>query len=314
MLSYKLKTVLPWRVPVILYSTHTDFLETNVTTAHLREGVQAFAEPSRRRIVLPFTSSFPEFDHTAIHELAHVFTFHIVYNRMLDNVFTRNYLFPMPLWVAEGLAEYLAVGWDADADMFIRDAVIEDYLFPLEGLTGYYVYKEGQSVMNYIEETYGNEKVMDILHAVAGTRSADAALARTIGLTTVELYERWETALRKHYWPLYPDKQDIDEVRPAAHRSRQGSRLLQHQADPVSRRRIDRVLLRPLRLVEIYLMSALDGKIIRKVVSGPRSNRYESLHVLNSSITFSADGKCVAFVAKSGSTTRSSSWKRSPER
>ena len=115
-------------MPVILYSNHSDFLETNVTSGQLSEGVQAFAEPSRRRIVLPFTSSFKEFEHTAIHELAHVFTFHIVYNRMLDNVFTRNYLFPMPLWVAEGLAEYLAVGWDADSDMFIRDAVIEDYL------------------------------------------------------------------------------------------------------------------------------------------------------------------------------------------
>jgi hypothetical protein len=102
--TYKLKEVLPWRVPVILYSNHADFLETNVTDGNLSEGVQAFAEPSRRRIVLPFTSSFKEFHHTAIHELAHVFTFHIVYNRMLDNVFTRNYLFPMPLWVAEGLA------------------------------------------------------------------------------------------------------------------------------------------------------------------------------------------------------------------
>ena len=192
--SVMLKTVLPWRVPVILYSNHSDFLETNVTTGALSsEGVQAFAEPSRRRIVLPFTSSFKEFEHTAIHELAHVFTFHIVYNRMLDNVFTRNYLFPMPLWVAEGLAEYLAVGWDADSDMFIRDAVIEDYIVPFYVVGGFYVYKEGQSLFNYIEQTYGKEKVLEILQALAGTRSAEAALARTIGLTQEELYDQWSS-------------------------------------------------------------------------------------------------------------------------
>ena len=45
MLSYKLKEVLPWRVPIILYSSHNDFLQTNVTTSLLSEGVQAFAEP-----------------------------------------------------------------------------------------------------------------------------------------------------------------------------------------------------------------------------------------------------------------------------
>ena len=67
--SVMLKTQLPWRVPVILYSNHSDFLETNVTGGHLSEGVQAFAEPSRRRIVVPFTSSFKDFEHTAIHGL-----------------------------------------------------------------------------------------------------------------------------------------------------------------------------------------------------------------------------------------------------
>jgi Tol biopolymer transport system component len=299
MLSYKLKEVLPWRVPVILYSSHNDFLQTNVTTSLLPEGVQAFAEPSRRRIVLPFTSSFKEFSHTAVHELSHVFTFYIVYNRMLDNVFTRSYVFPMELWVAEGVAEYLAVKWDPDADMYIRDAVIQDYLFPLQGLSGYYVYKEGQSVFNYIEETYGRDKVVEILHALANTRSADVALERTIGLNTGELQSQWAKSLRKHYWPLYPDKVEVTDY---------GRRLTDHVRDhgyynttPVMSPDGEKIAFFSDRdgLVDIYVMSALDGKVIRRLVSGHRSNRYESLHFMNSNVTFSPDGKYVAFVAKS---------------
>lgn len=299
MLSYKLKEVLAWRVPVILYSSHNDFLQTNVTTSLLSEGVQAFAEPSRRRIVLPFTSSFKEFAHTAIHELAHVFTFQIVYNRMLDNVFTRNYLFPMPGWIAEGIAEYLSMGWDADADMFIRDAVIHDYLFPLYGVGGFYVYKEGQSVFNYIDETYGKGKVLEILDALAATRSADVALDRTIGLSTRELNEKWSVYLRKHYWPLYPDKVDVEDY---------GRRLTDHIKDhgyyntkPVLSPDGETIAFFSDRdgLINIYLMSALDGKILRKLVSGHRSNRFESLHVLTSSVCFSPDGEHVAFIAKS---------------
>jgi len=298
MLSYKLKEVLPWRVPIILYSSHNDFLQTNVTTSLLPEGVQAFAEPSRRRIVLPFTSSFKEFAHTAIHELAHVFTFHIVYNRMLDNVFTRSYVFPMQLWVAEGVAEYLAVKWDADADMYIRDAIIHDYLFPLQGLSGYYVYKEGQSVFNYIEETYGKDKIVEILHALANTRNDDIALERTIGLTTAEMQSQWAKYLRKHYWPLYPDKVEVYDY---------GRRLTDHVKDhgyyntkPVLSPDGEKIAFFSDRdgLIDIYLMSALDGKVIRRMVSGHRSNRYESLHFMNSNVTFSPDGKRVAFIAK----------------
>lgn len=299
MLSGKLKEVLPWKVPVILYSNHSDFLQTNVTPELLSEGVQAFAEPSRRRIVLPFTASFKDFSHTAIHELAHVFTFQIVYNRMLDNVFTRNYLFPMPLWVAEGLAEYLSVGWDADSDMFIRDAVIHDYLVPFYGVGGFYVYKEGQSLFNYIAETYGHQKVLEMLDALAGTRSASAALQRTIGLTEQELYEDWSKSLRKHYWPLYPNKTEVSDI---------GRRLTNHIKDhgyyntkPILSPDGEKIVFFSDRsgFVEIFVMSALDGEILAKVVTGAKSNRFESLHLLTSSMCFDPRGGRVAFIAKS---------------
>ncbi|HEX5133681.1 MAG TPA: BamA/TamA family outer membrane protein, partial [Candidatus Krumholzibacteria bacterium] len=260
---------------------------------------QAFAEPSRRRIVLPFTSSFKEFQHTAIHELAHVFTFNIVYNRMLDNVFTRNYLFPMPLWVAEGLAEYLAEGWDADADMFVRDAVLHDYLYPFYAISGFYVYKEGQSVFNYIAETYGHEKVLEILNVLAGTRSAEAAIQRTIGLSSDDLYEHWSKSLRMHYWPLSVDKQEVDDIarRLTDHRKNHGY----YNTKPVLSPDGESIVFFCDRngLIEIRVISALDGTEIAKVVTGARSNRYETLHLLTSSICFDPEGKRVAFVAKS---------------
>lgn len=297
--TYKLKEVLPWKVPVILYSNHADFLETNVTTGQLSEGVQAFAEPSRRRIVLPFTSSFKEFQHTATHELAHVFTFQIFYNRMLDNVFTRNYLFPLPLWVMEGSAEYLSEGWDADADMFIRDAVIHDYLYPFYLISGFYVYKEGQSVFNYIADTYGHGKVLEFFAALAGTRSTGAALERTLGLNEEQLYEQWSKSLRKHYWPLYPDKEELDEV---------GRRLTDHIADhayyntkPVLSPDGEMIVFFSDHegMVKVRVISALDGKEVANVVTSSRSNRYESLHLLTSSVCFDPTGQFVAFVALS---------------
>lgn len=299
MLSNKLNETLPWKVPVILYGSHNDFLENNVSLELLSEGVQAFAEPSRKRIVLPFTGSYQAFEHTAIHELAHVFTFQIVYNRLLDNVFSRNALFGMPLWIAEGVAEYLAVGWDTDSDMFIRDAVIHDYLPDLTMTSGFFNYKGGQSVFNYIERTYGREKVLEILDALAVTRSADGALERTIGLSTEELSAKWKKEMRKHYWPMYGDKAEVSEL---------GRRLTNHIKDrayyntkPVLSPDGERIAYFSDRdgLISIYVMSTIDGKIVEKLVTGYRSNRFESLHFFTSSLCWSPDGESIAFVAKS---------------
>lgn len=300
MLSGKLRTELPWRVPVILYASHNDFLQTNIQTSLIPEGVQAFAEPSRKRIVLPFTGSFPSFAHTAVHELAHVFTFQIVYNRLMDNVFSRNALFGMPLWIAEGLAEYLAVGWDTESDMFIRDAVIHDYLPDLRYASGFFNYKGGQAAFNYIERTYGREKVLEIIQALAVTRSADGALERTVGLSTAEFSAQWLKAMRKHYWPMYGDKTEVSDV---------GRRLTNHEKDrgaynikPVMSPDGERIAWFSDRggLISIYIMRTIDGKILAKLATGQKSDKFESLHFYTSSIGWSPDGKYLAFVAKSG--------------
>ncbi|MBN2365935.1 MAG: hypothetical protein EH225_07995, partial [Calditrichaeota bacterium] len=50
----------------------------------------------------------------------------------------------------------------------------------------------------------------------------------------------------------------------------------------------------------IYLMSAIDGKEIKTLVKGQRSESFEELHFLRPGMSFSPDGKKLAFTAKSG--------------
>jgi Tol biopolymer transport system component len=50
---------------------------------------------------------------------------------------------------------------------------------------------------------------------------------------------------------------------------------------------------------DMYLMSALDGKVIRRLVKGQRSQDFESFHYLRSSFSWSPDGTEIAFVSTS---------------
>lgn len=196
-----------WRIPVIIYGSQSDFQQTNVTYSLLPEGVQAFTEPIRKRMVLQFSGSNVDYAHTAVHELVHIFSFDIIYGTLLRSVFSRNLLFPIPLWFMEGIAEYYSSGYDRSAEMFMRDAAVFDYLTDLDYTDGYMAYKSGQAAILYLNETYGPGKVVEIMDAVRNQRgSISMALEGSLGITSEELSRDWKKAMRRRYWPLYADK------------------------------------------------------------------------------------------------------------
>ena len=57
--SYKLKR----RVPIILYSSHNDFQQTNVIPQYLEEGVGGVTESLKNRITIPYEGSYSQFRH-----------------------------------------------------------------------------------------------------------------------------------------------------------------------------------------------------------------------------------------------------------
>jgi len=91
---------------------------------------------------------------------------------------TRRRWFPVPLWFAEGVAEWFSSEWDNNADMWLRDATIYNWVIPLHQIYGgYQVYKEGQSAMRYIAATYGEDKVVEIFKSMGRNASVDRALS-----------------------------------------------------------------------------------------------------------------------------------------
>ncbi|MBN1163339.1 MAG: PD40 domain-containing protein [Candidatus Krumholzibacteriota bacterium] len=297
---------LSWRVPVILYGSHTDFQQTNTTWDLIPEGALAFAEPNRRRIVLHFSGSNVDYVQTCIHELVHIFEFDIIYGTLLRSVFSRNMLFQVPLWLMEGMAEYYSIGGvDNGCEMFVRDATIFDYLpYNLNLAGGYFVYKTGQSAIAYINETYGPKKIIEIMDQIKFLRSTEQALRTSIGIDTEELTKEWEKTLRKKYWPLYANKRE-----PEFHGRRLTDHVKNHHymsTKPEFSPDGEWIVCYSDRDGHegVYLMKALDGKIEKKLLSGSTSDRFELIRTMKSSLTWSPDGTRIAFVAKSGGRDR----------
>ncbi len=296
------------RIPLIFYSNHIHFQQTNTTPSILPEGVGGFFEFIKGRVVIPANGSIPDFKRVIRHELVHVFTHSLHYRILKDH---RKTHFPaLPLWFIEGLAEYWSIGWDTRSEMFIKDAVLHNYLVPLESIYQIYgsflMYKEGQAILKYIAEKYGEEKIIQLIKNAWKEEHFSNILQLTIQKNYRQFDKEWQYYLKKKYYPILAQR-DFPEMvsrkitfsgintKPAFFRKNNEPALAF-----VSNRS---------GYSNIYQMPLLDSlkqvrrkeKDISIIVKGERTADFESFHILNSKIDANDRGE-LCFVSKSGAT------------
>jgi hypothetical protein len=286
-------------IPVILYKSHPDFQGTNVIIDRIPEGVGGFAEIFKNRIVIPFNGSYSDFRHVLNHELVHIFQYRILYGRGVDAI-RRAMTSRIPLWFIEGMAELESLGWDQSAETYIRDAVLNNKLFTIPQLNrigGYPIYKEGQSVLYYIREKYGDEKIGEIMSKVKLTNTFEGAISSVLGVDLNRLNAEWTKELKKKYWPIIEGKQYISEIaRPVVTHS--GFDNLYNYAPAVSPEG-DKIVYFTDEVgeVQIRLVSSLTNEDLGLLVKGGNTPMYESLHLMDGHVGFSPDGEKIVFPA-----------------
>ncbi len=289
------------RIPLIFYATHSHFQETNTLPYLIPEGVGGFFEFLKGRVVVPADGSVSDFKRVLRHELVHVFTYSKISRIIKDHRLVNH---PgLPLWFTEGIAEYWSTGWDSQAEMVVRDAVINNYLFPIERLYeiegSFLMYKEGQAIMKYIAETYGEDKILQLMENIWISAQFSDVIKYTFGIDLREFDQRWLYSLKKDKFPLLANYDAAERVsdkitrkgfniKPAAYQ--QGDSL---QVVFISNRTgYSNIYLAPLRIID-------KEPEMEVLVAGERTSEFESLHLLNSNIDVNAAGELV-FVAKSG--------------
>lgn len=300
-ITKELNYMIQRRIPVFVYNSHNDFQQTNITSGLISEGIGGFTEVFKNRIVIPFSGSYEDFRHVLHHELTHAVTFDMLYGNAFKSLVSRQRLFSMPLWLAEGYAEYSSRhGWDYWSDMVVRDATINGYLAPPWALGGYLAYKEGQAMVKYIAEKYGEEKLGELLRKGKIHLTMARTLKETLGITEEEFWEDFSKEMKRRYWPEIADRKDPDEVgKQLTHARKDGSYFNEKPAFSPEGDKIA-IFTDKSDYIEIVLISAIDGKYITNLVKSERSGDLESLHSYLSGMSFSPDGESITFVGKSG--------------
>jgi len=288
------------RITIIAYNSHNDFQETNITDEYFGRGTGGFTEPFKNRVVFPFEGSYKKFQHVIAHELVHAVMRDMYYGGTIQNIITKGITLQLPTWFWEGSAEFLSQGWETNTDMFIRNSITSESLPDIMELDGYLAYRGGQSLFKYVADTYGRQKIGEIMNKAQGAGSLEAGLKSSIGIGLEELNERWKKNLKKEYWPDIALYQDPDEFSKRLTDNKKVGGF--YNTSPAISPQGDKIAFISDRDVylDVYIMNSQDGKILKKIVESGKTTDFEELTVLNPSISWAPDNKRIALSSKSG--------------
>jgi Tol biopolymer transport system component len=200
-LSRALNHKLEKPIPFIIYRTHSEFEQTNVLLGFIPEGVGAFAEPVRNRMVMPIDLPDERLQKLILHELTHIFQFDLFFQGQLGKALFR----PVPQWLTEGMASFMAKDENAYARMFLRDYVVNDRIPSVTagGVSGYMAYRFGHAVLDFMTERWGEEGFRRFLYEYRSNldSTVEKALRRAFDMEPFEFDRQFRLWMRERFLP-----------------------------------------------------------------------------------------------------------------
>lgn len=160
------------------------------------------AFPSNDIVILGVPPSQIEWGRDSIvHELTHVVVGHLTFSCLGD----------VPTWLNEGLAVYSEGELDPASQRQLDQAVRDDALLTVRSLSGgfsevadraYLSYSQSYSIVRFLIESYGQEKMNNLLLSLRDGRTIDAALLEIYGFDVDGLEQEWRKAIGARPAPL----------------------------------------------------------------------------------------------------------------
>jgi Tol biopolymer transport system component len=291
--------------PIVFYSSRATFGENNVT-GDLGEGVGGVTEPLRHRILLPFTGDYASFEQVLTHEMVHEFQYDIFARGKAGNGLQALAQINPPLWLAEGMAEYLSIGpYHPFTSTWIRDATLNGNLPSIKQMTEqpdrFFPYRFGEALWAYIGQRWGDEVIGNIMNAVPNV-GVERAFRRELGLSLEDLSDQWREAMqaqhlpqiakldraRKFSQPLLTERKSGGEVFVAPALSNDGKYIAFISNGNFYRGQV---------FLDLWLGDARTGKRIKRLVRSTLNPNAEELQLIYSQSAFSPDGKYLAYTA-----------------
>ena len=180
------------KTKIFLYNSVSDLQQSNVGVNEniFTIGGQTNFVKSQVEIAYPGTVS--AFKEELLYRISEMLINDMMFGGSITDMFQSGLLLSLPEWFLDGAALYVAKGWSVEMDDHVRDLFGTRKFKKLSRFSTKEGGLVGQSIWNYIAETYGRSNISYILNLTRIIRDEEKGIANTLSIPFKRFLADWQ--------------------------------------------------------------------------------------------------------------------------
>ena len=181
-----------FKTRIFLYNSLADQRQSNVGLNRSEYNVNGEIEFIKPYIEVSHLGTAQEFKQELLFKVSSLMVNEMMYGGNLKEMFQSALLMNLTEWFVSGAAQYVARGWTAEMDDYIREIVRTKRINKVSKFTGREAALVGQSFWNFVAEKYGRSSISNILNYTRITRNEERSILITLGVNYKQVMKEWQ--------------------------------------------------------------------------------------------------------------------------
>lgn len=190
------------RLIFIIYNKNAEYKQSNINLVTFDE--ESYNTGGYSRLITNKVSLYYENDHIEFQKqiasaIAEVIINEMLYNAEVKDRIPSSSLINMPDWYLKGLINYVAWGWDDEAENRVKDGIMSGEYKNINHLEYENAIYAGQSFWRFLGREYGDALIPNIIYLTKVYKKIDDGILYVVGKKLKELLVEWQAFYRKEY-------------------------------------------------------------------------------------------------------------------
>ncbi len=190
------------RLIFMIYNKNAEFKQSNiglVTSEDDNYNTGGFSRIIKNKVMLYYEGDHEAFDKQISASITEVLINEILYNADIRDRVSSSSLITMPDWYLKGLVNYVAYGWDYNAENRVKDGIMSGKFRKISHLENDDAIFAGQSFWRFIGKVYGDALIPNIIYLTKVYKNVDDGLLYVTGKDLKDLLKEWKEYYRNDY-------------------------------------------------------------------------------------------------------------------